>query len=127
MKGTLWHFPVFVLASILIFSGVMLFVLRHRTAKPGWWTYIWVGGVVTAGGMIVAKVGANIGLPLWFYYGVPAATTWVLPPTVKMRRFEVVEYLVLALLTAPTIHVLFSLFLGWGEYLPFIQIPSLWR
>jgi len=126
--GTLWHFPVFILASILLFSAVMRFVLRHRAHKPGWWTYIWVSGVVTVGGMVVAKVGQNVGLPLWFYYGVPAATTWFLPPTVfKMRRIETAQYLALALLTAPTIHVLFSLFLGWGEYLPFVPIAPVWR
>jgi hypothetical protein len=106
--GTLWPFPIFIIASIIIFFGAMRVVLRHRATKPGWWTYIWVCGVVTVVGMIVAKAGQNLGLPLWFYYGVPAATTWLLPPLVfKMRAAETGRYLALAFLTAPTIHILF--------------------
>lgn len=31
----------------------------------------------------------------------------------------------LALLVAPAIHVFFSLFLGWKEYIPFLPVPSL--
>ncbi|MET0886311.1 MAG: hypothetical protein ABWX92_07655 [Mycetocola sp.] len=31
----------------------------------------------------------------------------------------------LSALSAPLIHVLFSFFLGWDEYMPFIPVPSL--
>jgi len=31
----------------------------------------------------------------------------------------------LSVLLAPTIHILFSFFLGWGEYMPFLPVPAL--
>ncbi len=86
----------------------------------------WVGGVVVVAGMLFAKVGTSYELPVWLYYGVPAVITWTLPPLVfRMRSREVAIYLVLALLLAPMIHLAFSFFLGWKEYLPFLPVPSL--
>ena len=58
------------------------------------------------------------------YYGAPAILTWCLPPlALRMRLGETVQYVVLAALTAPAIHILFSLVLGWREYRPFLPIP----
>ena len=50
----------------------------------------------------------------------------LLPPlSLRMSRHEVLQYLPLAWLTAPVLHVLFSLFVGWHDYMPFpIYIPS---
>jgi len=42
-----------------------------------------------------------------------------------LRRKELAHYLVLAFLSSPAIHVAFSLFLGWHEYMPFLPVPSL--
>jgi hypothetical protein len=43
-----------------------------------------------------------------------------------MSRHEILQYLPLACLTAPVIHVLFSLLLGWHDYMPFpVYIPSI--
>jgi len=43
-----------------------------------------------------------------------------------MSRYEVFLYLPLAWLIAPLIHVLFSFFVGWHDYMPFpVYIPSL--
>jgi hypothetical protein len=42
-----------------------------------------------------------------------------------MLRREIAQYLPLAWLTAPTIHLFFSLFVGWHDYMPFpTYIPS---
>jgi len=57
---------------------------------------------------------------------VPAALTLVLAPVA--HRFDVRRtplYLLLALLSAPVIHVSFSLLIGWDEYMPFWHVPSL--
>jgi hypothetical protein len=43
----------------------------------------------------------------------------------RLTGREVARYLPLALLVAPAIHVAFSLFLGWKEYIPFLPVPSL--
>ena len=51
-----------------------------------------------------------------------------LPPKVfAMTWSETIRYIVLAFLSAPAIHVLFSFFLGWKEYMPFLPVPSLWK
>ena len=43
-----------------------------------------------------------------------------------MSRQEVARYLPLALCMAPFIHVVFSLFVGWHDYMPFpFYVPSL--
>ena len=55
---------------------------------------------------------------------VPALVTVLLPPIVfRLTGRRVLAYLLLAALSAPLIHVLFSLILGWGEYMPFWPIP----
>ena len=50
-----------------------------------------------------------------------------LPPlALKIRRAEILRYLPMAILMAPAIHVFFSLFVGWHDYMPFpVYIPSL--
>jgi len=125
MNGS-WHFPVLILVSLIAFVGVLYFVLKRRSVSPRALTVIWVAAVVVAGGMAFAKLGAMSGFPVWLYYGVPAVLTWVLPPVVfRMQRSEFGWYLLLAVLVAPAIHVLFSFFLGWKEYMPFIPVPSI--
>ena len=79
--------------------------------------------MVVVGGMVFARIGAQVGLPVALYYGLPAICTWVLPPVAfRMTRSEIVRYLPLALIMAPVIHLLFSSLLGWNDYLPFIPL-----
>ena len=124
--GSSWHFPALILVSLVAFVGVIRIVLKRRADRPRAWTVLWVAAIVVVGGMSFAKLGASTGLPVWVYYGVPAVLTWVLPPLVfRMRTLEFGQYLMLAMLVAPMIHILFSFFLGWKEYMPFIPVPSL--
>ena len=124
--GSSWHFPALIVVSLVAFVGVIRFVLNRRAERPPVSRVLWVAAVVVVGGMSFAKLGASSGLPVWVYYGVPAVLTWALPPLVfRMRPPEFGQYLILAVLIAPTIHVLFSFFLGWNEYMPFIPVPSL--
>ena len=93
---------------------------------PSLASLLWVSAVVVVGGMLFAKVAANSGLPKWVYYGIPAATTVLLPPIVfRMRRGEVAAYVCAASLLPAVLHVGFSLILGWKEYLPCWAVPSL--
>lgn len=106
--------------------GVLRLVLRKRDAQPFVSTLLLIAGIVVVGGMTFAKLGATGGLPVWLYYGLPATLTWILPPVaVRMTRCEVARYVPLAVVVAPLIHVLFSLLLGWKEYMPFLPVPSL--
>jgi len=81
--------------------------------------------VVVLGGMLFARFGAQIGIPWWVYYTVPMLLTVLLPPIVfAMTMRETLLYIVLAFLSAPAIHTVFSFFFGWREYMPFLHIPS---
>ena len=81
--------------------------------------------VVVVFGMLFGKYSATFGLPWWVYYSVPMLITVLLPPVVlKLNKRKTAAYLVLSFLSAPFIHLLFSFFLGWTEYMPFWKIPS---
>ena len=120
------HFAAFIMASYVLFVAVLYGILRERVVRPRPLALICVAGVVTVGGMLFAKLGANAGWPPWVYYGIPATATVFLPPVVfHMRSGEASAYICAAILMAPAIHVCFSLMLGWKEYLPFWAVPSL--
>jgi hypothetical protein len=120
------RFSLFVFVSFVAFIAILRFATRQRSQRPSTATVLAVSGVVVVGGMLFAKFGNNAGLPWWIYYTVPALTTLLLPPVVfQLSGKELLQYLVLAFLSSPVIHVLFSFFLGWHEYMPFIPVPSL--
>jgi hypothetical protein len=121
-----WHFPVFIVASCAAFLALLRISMAGRLQQPPRKVLIYLAGVVVAGGMVFAKVGAAFGWPVAVYYGLPAVLTWVLPPrALQMNGWELARYLPLAMISAPLIHVLFSFFLGWHEYMPFIPVPSM--
>lgn len=120
------RFSVFIAVSLITFIAILYFVTRHRTQRPRTLTVMAVASIVVVGGMVFAKLGNNAGLAWWIYYTVPALTTLLLPPIVfKFHRKELLQYLVLAFLSSPVIHVVFSFLFDWHEYMPFIRVPSL--
>lgn len=120
------RFVVFILVSLIVFVALLRFVTRRRAAPPRSAAVALVACVVVVGGMLFAKFGNNAGLPWWIYYTLPALATLLLPPVAfGFSRRELVQYLVLALLSSPAIHVVFSFLFGWHEYMPFIRVPSL--
>ncbi len=120
------HFVIFVIVSFVTFVGLIRFCLRRRSDQPKASRILIVASLVVVAGMYFARWGVTSGLPWWFYYTIPAATTLIVPPVAfRLSRKEVIEYLVLAFLMAPSIHIVFSFLFGWKEYMPFIEIPSL--
>ena len=120
------RFAIFIVFSLVAFFAILRFATRDRSERPGNPAVLAVASVVVVGGMLFAKFGNNAGLPWWIYYTVPALVTLALPPAVfKFSRGELFQYLVLAFLSSPVIHVFFSFFLDWHEYMPFIPGPSL--
>jgi hypothetical protein len=120
------HFPVFILVSLIAFIFIINFVMRERTQVASVFQISLIALIVVVGGMFFAKYGENTGLHWSIYYGVPVLLTLVLPPVAfRMDRKETTIYLIIAFLVSPAIHVLFSFFLGWKEYMPFIPVPSL--
>jgi len=96
--------------------AVLRIALRQRPQALPLAQVIAVALVVVVVGMSFAKWGANVGLVWPVYYGVPAAVTLLLPPIVfRMQLSEFAQYLILAALISPIIHVAFSFLFGWKE------------
>ena len=125
MESDALRFSAFVLVSLAAFVAILGFVTRRRVTRPRKAAVLAVAGIVVVGGMLFAKFGNNAGLPWWIYYTVPALATLALPPLAfSFSGRESAQYLALAFLSSPAIHVTFSFLLGWHEYMPFIPVPS---
>jgi hypothetical protein len=125
--NTEWRFPIMIIASLLLYVGVLRLVMGRALFRRRMSAVLVVSAIVVVGGMLIGKYGATLlGLPWWIYYPLPAALTLFLAPAVfhfPLRRL--VLYIALAAVSAPAIHFAFSFLLGWGEYMPFWSIPSL--
>ena len=122
-----WRFVIFMLASSAVFVTALLFVLRSRPERQFRRICV-LAAFVVVGGMLFARYGhMYVNLPPAVYYGVPASITLLLPLFgLRMSRSEALQYVPFAVLMGPFIHVLFSLLLGWHDYMPFpFWIPSL--
>jgi hypothetical protein len=124
--NTEWRFPIMIVVSLLLYVGVLRVVLGRTAFRQRRVAVGIVAVVVVVGGMLLGKYGATLlSLPWWIYYPVPAALTLILAPVVfRLTLPRTLLYLLLAVLSAPVIHVAFSFLLGWGEYMPFWTIPG---
>lgn len=114
-----------ILASLLVFWLMVRLLLPKEQFRAKRGQIAALALVVVVFGMLFGKYGATAGLPWWIYYPIPMLSTVLLPPLVlKLNARTTAAYLVLSFLSAPLIHVLFSFFLGWTEYMPFWRIPS---
>jgi hypothetical protein len=123
------RFFIFMAAAFLLFLGVLSFVTRKRTARPSAALLLTLTMVFVVAGMIFARY-AHLWLPTlpWqIYYGLPALITLTLAPlALRMSRNEIAQYVPMAFLMAPLIHLVFSLLVGWHDYMPFpVYIPSI--
>ena len=120
------RFLVMVLASLVVFVGVIRLVLRRRAGGFPLTTVLVLGVIVVVGGMLYGYHGARAGWPWWVFYPPPMLLNVFAPPIVlQMRARQTAMYLLLAFLSAPFIHAVFAFFLGWNEYMPFLPVPSL--
>ena len=116
-------FFVYMLAAIIVFVAVLLLTLKSRTQRPVSKIII-LALIVVAGGMTFARITFGKGLPWWMFYGIPAIITFVLPPLVlRMTKRELLFYVPLSILMAPAIHIFFSFFFGWHDYMPLFYVP----
>ena len=123
------RFLVFMAAAFLLFVAVLRFVTRKRTATPSPASLLAIATIVVIAGMIFARY-SHLWIPTlsWqIYYGVPALLTLTLAPlALRMSRAEIAQYVPMAFLMAPVIHIFFSLLVGWHDYMPFpVYIPSI--
>lgn len=121
--NTFWHFPMMVLASLILFITVLGIVLGKQDFVKKKNHIGLLAFIIIIAGMLLGKYGANIGLKWWIYYPIPLLMNVLLPPIVlKMNTKKTILYLFLSFLSAPLIHIFFSFFLGWTEYMPFWNI-----
>lgn len=119
-----WHFPFMILASFVLFYLVIRIVVGKKEFNEKIKSIFILSLLVVVIGMLFGKYGAQMGLKWWIYYPVPMLMNVLLPPIIlKMNLRKTTLYLLLSFLSAPIIHVLFSFFLGWSEYMPFWDIP----
>ena len=122
--NTSWHFPVMILASLLLFLFIIRIVIGKTRFKEQLNRVLILSFLIVVLGMMFGKYGAQWGLPWWIYYPIPMLMTVLLPPIIlKMNAKRTLLYLFLSFLSAPLIHAFFSFFLGWTEYMPFWELP----
>lgn len=123
-SNAVWHFPVMIIASFLIFLLIIRLVIGKTKFNEKLKLVFILSFLVVVVGMLFGKYGAQAGLKWWIYYPVPMLMTVLLPPIIlKMKTQKTILYLFLSFLSAPVIHAFFSFFLGWTEYMPFWNIP----
>ena len=116
-------FLVNMFVALLVFVGLLVFSLRGRSKRPVSKIAI-LALIVVVVGMVFARITYGIGVPWWIFYGLPALNTFVLPPLVlRMSRRELLLYVPLAILMSPVIHIFFSFFFGWHDYMPLFYVP----
>jgi hypothetical protein len=116
-------FLVNMFVALLVFVGLLVFSLRGRSKRPVSKIAI-LALIVVVVGMAFARITYGIGVPWWIFYGLPALNTFVLPPLVlRMSRRELLFYVPLAILMSPVIHIFFSFFFGWHDYMPLFYVP----
>jgi hypothetical protein len=122
----LQHFTMMVIGSLILFFVVIRVVLGKQKFIRNTYPIILLSVLVVVVGMLFGKYGANYGLKWWIYYPVPMLMNVLLPPFVlKMNLKKTFLYLLLSFLSAPVIHIFFSFFFGWTEYMPFWNVPYL--
>ena len=116
-------FFVYMLVALIVFVLVLLFIMRKRPKQPIF-KIILLSVIAVVGGMTFARITYGKGLPWWIFYGVPALITFILPPFVlRMTKRELLFFVPLIVLLSPVIHILFSFFFGWHDYMPLFYVP----
>lgn len=120
------EFIVLTAVSVIVVNLLLFLILRKREINPLRNPLVIPAiSILEIFCMILGKYGANWKFPWWIYYPIPMFITVFLPPIVfKMNKAETIQYVLLTFLSAPVIHIVFSLF-GWNHYMPFIKIPPL--
>ena len=116
-------FLVNMFVALLAFVGLLVLSLRGRSKRTFAKIAI-LAFIVVVVGMTFARITFGIGVPWWIFYGIPALNTFILPPLVlRMSKRELFIYVPLAILMSPIIHIFFSFFFGWHDYMPLFYVP----
>lgn len=116
-------FFIYMLVALVVFVVVLLLTMRKRPEKPIL-KIILLSVIAVVAGMTFARITHGKELPWWIFYGIPAFITFILPPIVlRMTKRELMFYIPVIIITSPIIHVFFSFFFGWHDYMPLFYVP----
>ena len=119
-----FKFITMIFASLIIFNLVIWIILRTKNYITNFKQIVLLSVICVVIGMIIGKYGADFGLKWWIYYPIPVMINLLLPPLIlKLNNRQILSYLSLSIIAAPLIHVIFSFFFNWTEYMPFVKIP----
>ncbi|GET23204.1 hypothetical protein [Prolixibacter denitrificans] len=120
------EFSSLTIVSVIVIILMVRFSLRQRYPNPTKQLMVLlVLSLLAIVCMAWERYTTGFGLPWWIYYPVPLLLTLLFPIFwFRMKRSEALTYFLLTILAAPVSHILYSL-LGWKEFMPFIQVPSL--
>lgn len=122
-----FRFLIMAVVTYLTFLCVIRLVLGNQYKSKSFLINI-IGIFTVFGSFIISRYNDILKLPGFLYYILLILLTVFLPPlSLKMKSDQTLKYIALGVVAVPLLHLLFSLLLGWGEYLPFIKIPSLWE
>lgn len=121
------RFIVITAVTYLAFLCVIRLVMGSQYKAKSFLINV-IGMITVYGSFIIARYGNAMKLPAFLIYALPVLITVFLPPlALKMKSDQTLKYLAFSILAVPLIHFIFSFFFGWGEFLPFFKIPSLWN
>lgn len=78
--NTEWHFPIIIVASLLIFLEIVRFVLAKTDFNEKRKQIFLIAIIVVVIGVLFGKYGGTYRLPWWLYYPIPMLITVLLPP-----------------------------------------------
>ncbi|NLX63758.1 MAG: hypothetical protein GX022_03110 [Clostridiaceae bacterium] len=122
-----FRFLIMAAVTYLAFLCVIRIVMGSQYKSKSFLINI-IGMLTVYGSLIIGRYNDVLKLPGFLYYILLILLTVFLPPlSLKMKSEQTLKYFALGVVAVPLLHLLFSLLLGWGDFLPFIQIPSLWE
>ncbi|WP_016778201.1 hypothetical protein [Anaerophaga thermohalophila] len=123
LSESTFKFITLIFTSLVVFNLILLMVLGRTNYMTRVNQVIWLSLLCVVFGMLFGKYGTDMGLKWWINYLVPMLMNALLPPIVlRMKNKQIVLYLFMIFLSAPLIHVIFSFFFNWTEYMPFWEI-----
>lgn len=122
-----FRFMIMTAVTYLAFLCVIRLVVGSQYKAKSFLINI-IGMLTVYGSFLITHYGNFLKLPGFLYYVLPLLLTVFLPPlSLKLKSDQTLKYLAFSILAVPLIHLFFSFFFGWGEFLPFLKVPSLWN
>ncbi len=131
-----FHGPLLSIVQAALGMCVAVLVAKRIGSRLGlasnrrvsWRLLVAVAVLVAVPMVMLGRIGFHVGCSSWVYYPITLPLALVVPKyAFGLRWPEWGIYVVVAMATGAATHVLFSLLVGYGNYMPFWRIEPLWR